>query len=166
MKLIELNIGLSSKALGQLNYIEVINSLTGRGFELINYRVVESVSKDGPEKCLAWKGKPPIDWQNQLASLSDKYGQDCIGIAGFIGHDPYDTFCADLWASPDGDSVAGLHAVTPKKSYSLSNTADDSCETTIAFSEDEKAFVDSIFDQINNGAKGPYAPFLSIDENE
>lgn len=114
MKIIELNIGLTSKALGQLNYIEVLNALTGRGFECIKYRLVESVSQDGPETCLAYKGKAPADWQDQLASLSDNYGQDCIAIAGFIGQSPYDAFCADLWVSSDGDSVAGLHDLRNK----------------------------------------------------
>jgi hypothetical protein len=101
MKIIELNIGLESKTLGKLNACEVLNSLTGRGFECIKYRLAESESKDGLETCLAWKGTPPEDWQVQLRVLSDRYGQDCIAVACFIGHDPYDTFCAELWKSPE-----------------------------------------------------------------
>ena len=101
MKLIELNIGLSTPQGGQINFIEVLNALTGRGFVLITYRVVTSQCKDGEEKCLAVKCKAPQDWQEQLASLSDKLGQDCIAVVGFIGHSPYDTFCADLWKSPE-----------------------------------------------------------------
>lgn len=100
MKIIELNIGLSSKTLGKLSHIEILNALTGRGFECLKYRLVESTCKDGPEVCLAWKGTPPSDWQEQLASLSDKLGQDCIGIAGFIGQSPYDAFIPSLWVTP------------------------------------------------------------------
>lgn len=99
MKLIELNIGLHSKTLGKLNYVEILNSLTGRGFEVIKYRIVESTCKDGKELCLAVKSTPPRDWQAQLASLSDNLGQDCISVAGFIGRDPYDTFIPSLWKS-------------------------------------------------------------------
>jgi hypothetical protein len=101
MKIIELNIGLSSKKLGTLNPNVVLNSLTGRGFECIKHRLVESVCKDGEETCLAWKGKAPADWQAQLADLSERLGQDCIAVCGFIGQSPYDTFCADLWVSPE-----------------------------------------------------------------
>jgi len=100
MRIIELNIGLSSKTHGAINYIKVLNSLTGRGFETLKYRIVESVSNDGKELCMAWKGKAPADWQEQLASLSDKYGQDCIAVCGFIGHDPYDCFLPECWKTP------------------------------------------------------------------
>lgn len=101
MKIIELNIGLASKTLGTLNPNEVLNSLTGRGFTLLKYRLVDSVSKDGKETCLAVKAECPNDWQEQLASLSDRLGQDCIALVGFIGHSPYDTFCAPLWVSTE-----------------------------------------------------------------
>jgi hypothetical protein len=101
MKIIELNIGLSSKTLGNLSPCVVLNALTGRGFECVKYRLVESTSKDGAEKCLAWKGKPPGDWQAQLADLSDAFGQDCVAVTCFVGHDPYDCFCADLWVSTE-----------------------------------------------------------------
>lgn len=100
MKIIELNIGLASKTQGTLNPNEVLNALTGRGFILLKYRLVDSVSKDGKETCLAVKAECPADWQTQLASLSDKLGQDCIALCGFIGHSPYDAFCADLWVEP------------------------------------------------------------------
>lgn len=119
MKIIELNIGLSSKTQGTLNPNEVLNALTGRGFTLLKYRLQDSVSQDGKETCLAVKAECPNDWQSQLASLSDKLGQDCIAIVGFIGHSPYDTFCAPLWVSPEEedafDSLAGLHAVQAKQ---------------------------------------------------
>jgi hypothetical protein len=101
MKLIELNIGLDSKTLGKLNACEVLNALTGRGFECLKYRLAESTSKDGIETCLAWKGRPPIDWQSQIADLSDKLGQDCIAVVCFIGHDPYDAFIPTLWVTPE-----------------------------------------------------------------
>lgn len=100
MKIIELNIGLSSKTQGTLNPNEVLNALTGRGFILLKYRLVESVSKDGKETCLAIKAECPADWQTQLASLSDKLGQDCIAIVGFIGRSPYDAFVPSLWVEP------------------------------------------------------------------
>jgi hypothetical protein len=102
MKIIELNIGLSSKTQASLNYIEVLNALTARGFNLITYRVQTSVCKDGEEKCLAVKCEAPSDWQDQLATLSDKLGQDCIGVVGFIGHSPYDAFVPSLWVEPSG----------------------------------------------------------------
>lgn len=100
MKIIELNIGLSSKTQADLNFVEVLNALTGRGFTLITYRVVTSACKDGEEKCLACKVECPDDWQGQLATLSDKLGQDCIAVVGFIGHSPYDAFVPSLWVEP------------------------------------------------------------------
>jgi hypothetical protein len=105
MKIIELNIGLSTPQGGQLNFIEVLNALNARGFDLITYRLHDSICKDGVEKCLAVKLTPPADWQSQLASLSNKFGQDCIAVVGFIGHAPYDTFCADLWKSPENPKL-------------------------------------------------------------
>lgn len=113
MKIIELNIGLSSKTQGNLNPNVVLNSLTGRGFECLKYRLVESESKDGKETCLAWKGKPPSDWQAQLLDLAEKLGQDCIAVCGFIGHNPYDTFCADLWVSPEVEVEENLKSDKP-----------------------------------------------------
>jgi hypothetical protein len=101
MKILELNIGLSTPQGGQINFIEVLNALNARGFDLITYRLHDSICKDGVEKCLAVKVKAPDDWQSQLASLSDKWGQDCIAVCGFIGHSPYDAFCADLWKAPE-----------------------------------------------------------------
>jgi hypothetical protein len=109
MKIIELNIGLSTPQGGQINFIEILNALTGRGFVLIAYRVQTSICKDGEEKCLAVKCEAPQDWQSQLASLSDKLGQDCIAVVGFIGHAPYDTFCADLWKSPEVEAPKPKH---------------------------------------------------------
>lgn len=105
MKIIEINIGLSSKTLGILNPNEVLNALTGRGFALIKYRLVDSISKDGKETCLTVKTECPDDWQFQLAGLSDKLGQDCVAVVGFIGHSPYDAFCADLWKSPEAEET-------------------------------------------------------------
>lgn len=84
-----------------LNWIECLNALTGRGFVVLSYRLVESVSNDGPETCLAVKAECPEGWQTHLASLAEKWGQDCIAIAGFIGPAPYDTFCAEYWKTPD-----------------------------------------------------------------
>lgn len=100
MKLIELNIGLSSKTLGNINPNEVLNSLTGRGFIIHKYRIQESQCRDGVEKCLAVKCETKEDWQVQLRVLSDRYGQDCIAVVGFIGHSPYDAFCPSLWVEP------------------------------------------------------------------
>ena len=101
MKIIELNIGLSTPNGGKINPNEVLNALTGRGFNLITYRLQESTCKDGVETCLAVKTNAPDDWQSQLASLSDKLGQDCIAVVGFIGHSPYDAFIPSLWVTPE-----------------------------------------------------------------
>lgn len=111
MKIIELNIGLNSKTQGTLNPNEILNALTGRGFTLIKYRVQESQCKDGIEKCLAVKAECPADWQTQLASLSDKLGQDCIALCGFVGHSPYDAFCAELWAAPVAVQLSECQAI-------------------------------------------------------
>ena len=100
MKIIELNIGLTSKTLGKLNPNEVLNALTGRGFTILRYRLAESISQDGPEKCLAVKCEVPSDWQSELSDLADHFGQNCIAIVGFIGHAPYDTFIPSRWVSP------------------------------------------------------------------
>jgi hypothetical protein len=101
MKIAELNIGLSSKSLGELNHETVLNELKVCDFRVITSRVVESTSEDGKELCLACKVELPNDWQNSLAYLSDKLGQDCIAVVGFIGHAPYDTFAPSLWVSPE-----------------------------------------------------------------
>ena len=114
MKLIEINIGLSSKTLGNLNPNEVLNSLTGRGFNLITYRVQESVCKDGEERCLAVKVEAPEDWQVQLRVLSDRYGQDCIAVVGFIGHSPYDAFVPSLWVEPAKVELSPCEAIQAK----------------------------------------------------
>ena len=101
MKIIELNIGLSTPQGGKINFVEVLNALNARGFNLITYRLQNSVCKDGVETCLAVKAECPDDWQAQLRLLSDKLGQDCIAVVGFIGHAPYDTFAPSLWVSPN-----------------------------------------------------------------
>lgn len=105
MKIIELNIGLSSKTREELNFVEVLNALNARGFNLIAYRLHDSVCKDGVERCLAVKCEAPSDWQSQLATLSDKLGQDCIAVVGFIGHSPYDAFVPSLWVEPVPDKI-------------------------------------------------------------
>lgn len=101
MKIIELNIGLHSKTHGKQNPVEILNALTGRGFVLIKYRVAQSTSEDGEEPCLAVKAQAPSDWQDQIAKLAHKLGQDCIAVCGFIGHNPYDAFVPEYWITPE-----------------------------------------------------------------
>lgn len=127
MKIIELNIGLSTPQGETLNPCAVLNALTGRGFELITYRQHDSVCKDGIEKCLAVKCTPPADWQEQLRKLSNGLKQDCIAITGFIGHAPYDTFCADLWKSPENEPFE----VKPSKVDSAAASYIEWLETTL-----------------------------------
>jgi hypothetical protein len=100
MKIAELNIGLSSKTLGEIKPFEALRDLQIAGFKIITHRTQDSVSNDGKETCLAVKVECPDGWQERLASVSDALGQDCIAVVGFIGKSPYDTFCADLWVSP------------------------------------------------------------------
>ena len=101
MKIAELNIGLSSKSLGEITPFQVEVELKGFGFEIITSRTVESESKDGKEKCFACKVRLPKDWQSRLARIAEVLEQDCIAVTGFIGHAPYDAFCAELWVSPE-----------------------------------------------------------------
>lgn len=101
MKLIELNIGLTSAKLGTITACEALNALQNRGFVLITYRTQESVCKDGKETCLAVKCEAPSDWQERLADLAKHLGQDCIAVCGFIGPAPYDTFAPSLWVSSE-----------------------------------------------------------------
>lgn len=99
MKL-ELNIGLSSKTLGIINPVQVLNALTGAGFALVAYRVVPSDCTDGAEDCLAVIAEAPADALKQLAALSERYGQECIAFAGFAGPDPYPAFDRTFWKEP------------------------------------------------------------------
>ena len=101
MKIAELNIGLSSKTLGQITETRALNQLGIHGFKVIAKRTQESVSKDGKETCLACKVELPDKWQEKLRAIADNLGQDCITVAGFIGQSPYDTFCPKLWVSPE-----------------------------------------------------------------
>jgi hypothetical protein len=97
---IEINVGLSSKTLGEINPKEVLNSLTGRGFILEAFRVVPSDCKDGSEDCLTIRTQAPEDWQFHIAEISALYGQECIGCALFLGPEPYDEFDPTLWKTP------------------------------------------------------------------
>ena len=97
MKNIELNIGLSSKTLGTINPIEVLNALTGAGFTLLAYRVVPSACADGGEDCLAVQATAPREWEAQLDALAVRYGQDCIAVTLFAGPAPYKSFVAKYW---------------------------------------------------------------------
>lgn len=102
---IELNIGLHSKKLGNQNPIEMINALTGRGFEIVAYRVAQAICDDGQEPCLAVRGYAPDDWQAQVYSLAEKYGQDCIAVSLFVGPSTYSSFDASRWITPDLDQA-------------------------------------------------------------
>lgn len=99
MKL-ELNIGLSSKTLGELNPVAIVNALTGRGFHTLKFKVVESTCEDGKELCLAVQTLAPNDWQDQITDLAKSLGQDCIACALFLGSDPYEEFDERLWKTP------------------------------------------------------------------
>ena len=101
MKIAELNIGLSSKRLGEITPETALNELYVHDFRVISSRIVKSVSEDGVENCLACKVELPNGWQENLVHVSNELGQDCIAVAGFIGQSPYDTFCAELWQSPE-----------------------------------------------------------------
>jgi hypothetical protein len=98
-KTLELNIGLSSKELGEIHPETALNELRVQGFDILAYRVQESTCEDGKELCLACKVGLPDDWQTGLSFIADKLGQDCIGLAGFIGARPYESFLPSLWVS-------------------------------------------------------------------
>lgn len=98
MKIAELNIGLNSKNRKRPETPEtVLNELRIHGFRVITARVVASSSLDGAEDCLACKTELPENWQSSLTHIANLLGQDCIAVVGFVGHAPYDNFCADLW---------------------------------------------------------------------
>lgn len=97
MKIAELNIGLRSKSLGEITPETVLSLLKAERFNIITFRLQESVSLDGNEICLACKVILPDDWQAKLAIIADYLGQDCIAVVGFIGARPYDNFNGLLW---------------------------------------------------------------------
>jgi hypothetical protein len=101
MKIAELNIGLSSRTLGEISAENVLSLLKAESFQIITFRIVESISNDGKELCLAVKVECPEGWQDKLADIAAYFGQDCITVVGFIGHEPYDTFIKKLWVTPD-----------------------------------------------------------------
>lgn len=106
MKIAELNIGLSSKSLGEIPEYVALNWLHTYGFKVIAKRTQESVSADGKELCLACKVELPENWQAKLASVASELGQDCIAVVGFIGCAPYDTFAPEVWVSPEKPKAA------------------------------------------------------------
>ena len=99
---IQLNIGLSSKTLGTLNPIVILNALTGAGFIRTTHRIAPSSCEDGAEDVLAWQGHAPAYWERELTALAKRHGQDCIAyrVEAFSGPSPYDEFDASLWKSP------------------------------------------------------------------
>jgi len=118
MKKIEINIGLSSKPLGELNPIKIVNALTGRGFHVLAYRVAPSSSEDGPELCLACRVavRDTCPWDNvirDLNKLAVDYGQACIAFTGFAGPDSYETFDPKYWITPEAkpETVSTAQAV-------------------------------------------------------
>jgi hypothetical protein len=101
MKIAEINVGLSSKTLGEkITQYAALNWLRAHGFRVLAHRLQASESEDGAELCLACKVELPDDWQAKLASVADELGQDCIAVVGFVGHAPYDTFIPSLWVTP------------------------------------------------------------------
>ena len=134
MKTLELNIGLSSKELGVINPETALNELRIQGFEILVYRVVPSSCKDGGEDCLAVRVGLPEDWQDGLAFLADKLGQECIAIAGFAGADPYESFDPSLWVTPEAKPAKAPLEVNgwtleQFKSYLLETIIPDSRES-------------------------------------
>jgi len=101
MKIAELNIGLSSKSLGEISEIKPLRLLKEHDFNVITYRLSESESKEGKETCLAVKVELPQSWQYALKIIAEELGQDCIAVVGFIGRNPYDTFAPEFWVSPE-----------------------------------------------------------------
>ena len=96
---LEINIGLSSRTLGEIHPETALNELRVQGFEILAYRVVESTCEDGKELCLSVRVGVPEDWQVGLSFIADKLGQDCIAFAGFAGARPYASFDGLLWVS-------------------------------------------------------------------
>lgn len=101
MKIAELNIGLSSKSLGEITPEHALRELVSCGFKVITYRTQESVSNDGKETCFACKVELPQYWQTLLENIAKRLGQDCIAVVGFIGQSPYDTFAPEFWVKPE-----------------------------------------------------------------
>ena len=101
MNKLQLNIGLSSKEFGVIHPETALNELRVQGFEILSYRVQEATCKDGAETCLSARVGLPDDWQNGLAFVADKLGQDCIAFAGFTGARPYASFDGLLWVPVD-----------------------------------------------------------------
>ncbi len=96
---IKLNIGLESMTLGKVNFILVINALTGAGFILQDWHVMPSSCEDGAEDCLVWEGLAPQDWPIQLHGIAVRFGQSCIAwkASGFSGEKPYAEFNDEDW---------------------------------------------------------------------
>lgn len=101
MKLAEINIGLTSKTLGEISEEQAFIPLTAYGFEIIAYRIAESVAAGEKELCLAVKVVLPERWQEKLSEVAEILGQDCIAVVGFIGCAPYDTFIRKHWRTSD-----------------------------------------------------------------
>jgi len=114
MKIAELNIGLSSKTLGKLSQENALGCLRLTGFKIITYRVVPSSCEDGAEDCLAARVECPFGWQAKLRDIAEELGQECIGVAGFIGAEPYDSFDPQLWITPEAKPAkAPLEGIIP-----------------------------------------------------
>lgn len=102
MKIAELNIGLSSKSLGGIEPETALQCLKVWNFRIISYRIAESEAEGEKELCLACKViLPDYHWQSALLKVCEDLGQNCIALAGFIGHDPYDTFISKHWRTSD-----------------------------------------------------------------
>ena len=97
--LLEINVGLSTPK-GQRVKVKTVRAIMKiNGFLGGKSRVYASISEDGPEKCLAWAGKPAANWQGKLKSLAKTFGQDCISfrLSGFAGPRPYSSFNPSLF---------------------------------------------------------------------
>ena len=97
----EINIGLSSKTLGEITPGQAIDELLGFEFNITAYRVVPSSCEDGAEDCLAARVELPEDWQWRLERIAEVLGQECIAATLFAGAEPYDSFDPDFWITPE-----------------------------------------------------------------
>jgi hypothetical protein len=130
----EINIGLSSKTLGEITPKQAIDELLGFEFNITTYRVVPSSCADGAEDCLAARVELPDDWQARLARIAEVLGQECIGVTLFVGADPYDSFDPSLWVTPEAKPAKAPLEVNgwtleQFKSYLLETIIPDSRES-------------------------------------
>lgn len=110
---IRINIGLSSKKLGDIPFIEAVTVLRTLGFERTHTRIAQSQSEDGPEAVLVYSGRHVSSVAEVLSNLhaaAVRLGQDCIAVRlttpsfcaldALVGPRPYDSFNSTLFIEP------------------------------------------------------------------